>query len=91
MARLFFSSKATGPANQAQMKQGKPLLSKSEQGLSLPRRTPSRQKEGWTVQLQLSPQRRGRPRRAKWLRVVSERDLPRAVESWWISETEHGT
>ena len=91
MARLFFSSEAAGPANQAQMQQGKPLLSTSEQRLSLPRRTPSRQKEGWTIQLQLSPQRRGRPQRAIWLQVVSERDLPRAVESWWISEAEQGT
>lgn len=46
MARFFCSSEATGTANKTQMQQGKPLLSTSEKGLSLPWRTPSRRKVG---------------------------------------------
>lgn len=84
MARLFFSSKPLALLTRHRCSRASPCCPRQS-------RTPSRQKKGWTIQHQLSPQRRGRPQRAIWLQVVSERDLPRAVESWWISEAEQGT
>ena len=83
MPRLFFSSEPAGPANQAQMQQGRPFL--CPEGPQVDRR-----KVGQS-NLNSAPKGGGRPHRAIWLRVVSERDLPRAVESWWISETEQDT